>query len=197
MGSSGGARNAPLTPAMQAKRKHWDDETAAGRPPSDTVSRCEAFGMPRVMGMIPLEFIATPRQFTVISELFHEVRRIYLDGRPHPRDFENSFAGHSTGVWEGDTLVVDTVGLVDSDGGNSWLSNQAHIIERIRMVNPDAIVNEITVRDPVALTGEWKFSRTYARNPPGTEIVEYVCTNNRNAPGPGGVQLAEPKPLTR
>jgi len=143
------------------------------------------------MNMDPLEFIMTPgKQFTVISEILHEVRRVYLDGRPHPKELEPTFDGHSVGHWDGDVMVVDTVGLRTNDDG-TWLSDKAHIVEHIRMANSNAIVNDITISDPKALTGEWKFTRYYAREPKGTEINEYVCTNNRNLPDANGVQTAE------
>lgn len=182
----------PLTPAYSAKREEWNRSTKAGRPYADSVSRCEAFGMPRMMNMLGLEFLMTPgKQVTIIEETLHEVRRIYLDGRSRPRDFDAAYDGYSVGHWEGDVLVVETTGLREGDGGSGWLSPNAHIVERISMINPDALKNDITITDQ-RLTGPWKYARDYTRAPKGTQIEEYICTeNNRNLPDEKGFQTVK------
>jgi hypothetical protein len=181
----------PLNPAFAAKQRAWQASSDAGKPIATPESRCEAFGMPKLMNMEPLEFIVTAgKQLTIISEHLHEVRRVYLDGRPHPEELEPTFGGHATAHWEGDVLVVDTVGLRANEVP-PWLSEQARIAERIRMVNRDALINEVTISDPLVLTGEWKYSRVYRRAPPGQEIEEFVCTNDRNRPDAQGFQTAE------
>lgn len=180
--------NPPLTADYVAKRKEWRAASEAGKPFADTVSRCEAFGMARVMTMSPLEFISSKNQLTIISQDLHEVRRVYLDGRPHPKDAEPTYSGHSTGHWEGNTLVIDTVGIIATnlslDG--IWLSDKAHIVERLNMVNPDGLINEMTITDPEALTKPWVTYHYYVRMPKGTEMEEYICTNNRQTEGPNG-----------
>jgi hypothetical protein len=173
-----------LTPAYAAKRDAWLKAAKEGHPPSDSVTRCQAFGLARLMGMMPLEFLQTGnRQLIVISEILHQVRHIYMDGRTVEPDADPSYSGQSIGHWEGDTLVVETTDLnaADADIDGTWLSDKARITERFVMVNPDGIEDVLTVNDPVALTKPWTVTHYYARAPKGTEIEEYVCENNHDA----------------
>lgn len=182
---------APLTAAYQAKVQDWDRATKAGLPYATSESRCIGVGMPHMMGMLNLEFIQTPKQITIILEEMHEVRRIYLDGRSRPGNWDPSFDGYSVGHWEGDTLVVDTSALRDSDGSNDWLGPNAQIVERISMINSNAIKDDFTVADPDRLTDVWKFERLLTRAKPGKEMEEVVCENNRNLPDANGIQTAQ------
>src|SRR5436190_2125792 len=97
-----------LTPAYEEKRRAImakgaeDKETANCLPP----------GMPGIMGQpYPMEFLLTPAQVTIVIEAYTQVRHIYTDGRTLPADPDLTFQGTSVGRWEGDTLVVDTVGF--------------------------------------------------------------------------------------
>jgi hypothetical protein len=98
--------------------------------------------------------VQTPQKVILIYQYRNSVRHIYTDGRDHPRSVELSWNGHSVGKWEGDTLVVDTVGLRDEswlDTGGHEHSTELHVVERIR--RPDAGTLEIvrTLADPIAL----------------------------------------------
>jgi hypothetical protein len=187
-----GPTKVPLNPTYMARYQKWMAANAEGRPFADSVSRCEAFGMPRVMSIGYIEFIQQPKQLTIITEVLHEARRVYMDGRPHPTEFDPSFDGHSIGHWEGDTLVIDTVGLKENNiDGLAWHSDKAHIVERITMPNPNGIIDEITLTDPGALTAPYKTERFFKREPSSMEIEEYICTNQRNPPDAEGRQTAE------
>jgi hypothetical protein len=107
----------------------------------------------------------------------HTFRTIYMDGRSHPADFTPTYYGHSIGWWEGDTLVVDTVGFNE----RFWLdrrglphTNQMHTIEKFTRTHQNAIDYQITVDDKGAYTAPWT-GKFYLRWEPGTELFEYMC----------------------
>jgi hypothetical protein len=155
--------------------------TAAGLPPANNYSACIGDGMPAMMqAMFPMENLETPGQVTVIQEAYNQVRRIYLDGElPAPEDAEPRFSGHSIGHWEGDTLVVETVGIKDYVlFRNVPHSSQLQISERIRLVADDTMENQVTLIDPAYLTGPWTWTWAYRRWPE-YRIQEYVCEDNR------------------
>jgi len=144
--------------------------------------------MPSIMNNpYPVEFLFTPGKVTIAIEIYSQMRRIYTDGRAHPENLEPSFNGHSIGHWEGDTLVIDTVGLLpdtplDFVGDLSSFiamdhSDQMHVVERIRLTGPDTLSITTTVTDPKALTKPWTYTRTSARNRQWN-IQEYVCEQN-------------------
>ena len=97
-------------------------------------------------------------------------RRIYLDGRKMPADFDPSYNGYSTGRWEGDTLVVETVNLrgeTELDRYGSPHSDQLRIVERIRLVEPNILEDVLTMTDTVAFTKPWTQTRRYRRTDEG------------------------------
>jgi hypothetical protein len=108
-------------------------------------------------------------------------RVIYLDGRGHPADIADypQFMGHSIGKWEGDTLVVDTVGIND----RTWLdsyglehSDKLHLTERFQKTGPDLIKYTVTYDDPVFFTKPWTATLNFARQK--DRLMEYVCNDN-------------------
>ena len=112
----------------------------------------------------------------------HGVYRIvYLDGRGHPNDIADylQFMGHSTGKWEGDRLVVDTVGIND----RTWLdsyglehSDKLHLTETFQKTGPDIIKYTVTYDDPVFFTKPWTATLNFARQK--DRLMEYVCNDN-------------------
>lgn len=145
---------------------------------------CIPYGVPTMMSIAiyPVEFIQTPKQVTIISEAFSEVRRVYLD-RPQAKmdDVAPGFYGRSVGHWDGDTLVVDTVGIKPTVSGYRGMphSPQMHITERIRMLSPDILHDQVTIEDPVVLEKPVTYTLAYKRMPKDYEMVEFVCENNR------------------
>src|SRR6187431_2095041 len=97
-----------LTPAYAAKKRDLD-----ARNPDDTeAANCLPTGMPAIMcHHYPYEFLLTPGKVTIVTEAYQQVRHIYTDGRPLPADPDLKFHGTSIGRWEGETLVVETVGF--------------------------------------------------------------------------------------
>lgn len=109
------------------------------------------------------------------------VRRIYLD-RGHPKNPTPTWNGHSTGRWEGDTLLVDTVGFNDKSwlfGGMEPHTEEAHLMERIHQVANGAFLHiNITVEDQHALTSAYTYNRYYKRQPESAEMPEDVCNED-------------------
>jgi hypothetical protein len=109
------------------------------------------------------------------------VRRIYLD-RPHPKNPLPSWNGHSVGRWEGDTLLVDTVGFNDKSwlfGGMEPHTEEAHLLERIRRPGNGAFMEiAITVEDRQALTSAYTYNRYYKKQAETAEMAEDVCNED-------------------
>jgi hypothetical protein len=114
----------------------------------------------------------------------HSFRTIYMDGRQHPKDLAPSYYGHSIGHFEGDTLVVDTVGYNE----RMWVSNlegmphseKLHTIERFTRTDFNTIKYEMTIDDPGAYTATWK-TNWDIRFTPGSESFEFVCQDGNQA----------------
>src|SRR5438552_14618629 len=127
-----------------------------------------------------MEFIQARKQIAVIAEAFSEVRRIYLD-RPRAEIGEGApgYYGRSVGHWEGDTLVVDTVGVKEAvQYQRIPHSDQMRITEHMHLVAPDVLHDQITIEDPVVLEKPITYTLAYRRMP-DYEMVEFVCDNNR------------------
>jgi hypothetical protein len=133
----------------------------------------------------------------MVIETFSQVRHIYTHGETHPADPDPAFNGHSIGHWEGDTLVVDTVGIDTTTRMAPGVahSDQLHIIERIRKVDADHIQIARTIFDPKVLAKPWTVVLPYARQK--GHLREYVCEqNNRDsadAQGRPEFQIDAPK----
>ncbi len=160
-----------------------------GTPEADASTQCLPHGMPRLMeSPYPIEIVQTPGRLTFLHEVAHNVRRIWLS-REHPAHPVPTFLGDSVGKWDGDTLVVDTIGLNDrtfiDDEGSSH-STSEHTVERYRKIDGGAKLELImTVEDPVTLEHPYSYRRVYAWRP-DVRPQEYVCEeNNRNAPVDG------------
>jgi hypothetical protein len=121
---------------------------------NDPVYKCFPPGVPRVyLHPFPLQIVQIPGQVIMLFEYDHMVRHIFTDGRGHPNDLSPTWMGHSIGKWDGDTLVVDTVGLNDK----SWLdrvghphSEQLHLVERMRRVPLNMLQIDFTIEDAKA-----------------------------------------------
>jgi len=185
-GGAGGPPEQPsFTPEYAAKLKAYEAEQAKGGHQDSPAANCLPPGMPSIMNQpYPMEFLMTPGKITVVIEAYSQMRRIFMDGRKHPEDPDLTFNGHSIGHWEGDTLVVDTVGITpDNALGSSWgmkHSDRMRIEERFRITAPDTMEVRTTITDPIALTKPWNSTKTLARHR-DWDIAEYVCEqNNRN-----------------
>jgi len=182
-GSRGRAPDAPsLNPEYMAKWEMISKSRIAGSYEYDYTAKCLPPGMPAMMNMAyGMEVMQTKDKITFFSELNDALRRVYLDGRkPSQKVLDDpTYAGYSTGHWEGDTLVVDTVSLNTNSfiEGFSPHSDAMTIKERIRFNAEGLLEDRITVNDPKALTKPWETVKTYRRAVSGKtdELREFAC----------------------
>jgi hypothetical protein len=153
-----------------------------GEPLPNASSSCVPYGVPSMMSVAvyPIEVIQTAKQITIVAEAFSEVRRVYMDKKQLPIDeVPPGYYGRSVGRWEGDTLIIDTVGIKPSVQYQRMPhSDQMHIVERMRLVSSDILHDQITIEDPVVLEKPYTYTLAYRRMP-DYEMVEFVCDNNR------------------
>ena len=146
--------------------------------------KCKPSGGPRMFhtpyGFEFLDFPDQQRIYIVGVGGPHTWRVIYMDGRPHPKDLDPTFAGHSVGRFESDSLVVDTVGFNEK----FWLTREGipltehlHLTERFTRTDHDDLKYEATLDDPGAYTAPWT-GGWWIRWQPGEELYEYVCQDN-------------------
>jgi len=191
-----------LTPTSAAELKALQEAEAKNEEPPTVSANCLPPGMPTIMFQpYDVEFLFTPGRVTIIQEAYMQVRRVFTDGRGHPPDVDPTFNGHSIGHWEGDTLVVDTIGLGHRTPlGFNRLDHgpNLRIVERIHLVAPDKLEDEMTLTDPDVLEKPWHMARTYTRHR-DLDQLEFICEeNNRNPIGKDGqvstILHAEPAP---
>ena len=174
----------PWNEKAAKQAEHMAAEEKAGRPPPIFVE-CLPEAMPSWMLVThnAMEFLFTPGRITILGESDgNRLRRIYTDGRGHPDDPDPTFHGHSIGHWEGDTLVVDTVGIrpqtyiAVSEAVGVPNNGDMHIIERIHLAAPDVLHDDLEVIAPHVLTKPWKTTRIFFRQRARKfDIVEGVC----------------------
>lgn len=183
-----------LTPEAQAIVDAFEAGKARGENLQTQGANCVPNGMPGIMRLpYPIEFTYSPGRVNILIETFSEIRRIYVDGRPLPEDPDPFFNGHSVGRWEGDTLVVDTVGIspLVSVVPGLHATETTRFRERITRVAPDRMVDEITVSDPALFAEPYMMVQSYTLEP-DWEIREYVCQeNNRDAADAQGRPLMD------
>jgi hypothetical protein len=130
----------------------------------------------------PMELIQQQRKVWILTEFQQTIRLIPTDGRPHSTDPDPSFTGESVGRWEGDTLVVDTIG-VDRRLMNfeRWHpSDKQHIVERFTRTSKNYLTYDLMIEDPVVLAKPYIHAPriwTLAQNP-NDLWTEYICTAN-------------------
>jgi hypothetical protein len=174
----------PWTPEAQKQIDFLFAEDRAGRPKL-ILDHCLPHGMPSWMLIThnALEILATPGRITMLGEGDgNRIRRIYTDGRPHPEDPDLTIHGHSIGRWDGDTLVVDTVGILPqsyiavSEAVGIPSNGGMHIVERIGLRDADTLAVELAITAPKVLTDTWTTTRLFVRRRgPQFDIVEGQC----------------------
>lgn len=130
----------------------------------------------------PFEIIQSPKRVLIIFEQNHEMRQIWTDGREQvPADWGHTWMGHSVGHWEGDTLVIDTIGLNDL----TWLdhaghvhSDALHLVERLQRVDHDNLMLNITFDDPKTFTKPFSSRRRFQLKP-NMELEEDTLCEDR------------------
>ena len=163
---------------LQSEKLHQDPDDGP-----DPTERCIPPGIPRTMLQpFPWEIVQARDRVIMIFEYQSLIRQIFTDGRGHPKDLEPTYMGNSIGRFEGDTLVIDTVGFNDK----TWLdpmglphSEALHVVEHLHRVDHDTLVDEYTIDDPKAYTKSWTVQKTFKLKS-DWQIKEYVCTENNN-----------------
>jgi hypothetical protein len=174
----------PWNPAVARQIAALNAQEEAGNPKGLFID-CLPEGMPSWMLIThnAMEILFTPGRVTLLGESDgSRLRRIYTDGRGHPDDPDPTFHGHSIGHWEGDTLVVDTIGVVPQ----TWIAvseavgipndGDLHVVERIHLAGPDVLHDDLEITAPHVLTGPWKTTRIFKRQRAQKfDIVEGEC----------------------
>ena len=168
----------PLLPSartLMASRQSKDDPQA----------NCLPSGVPRI-APYPWRIVQTPTHiFFLFEGNIHSYRQIFMNAT-HPPDPDPTWYGHSIGRWEGNTLVVDTVGFNDRfwfDFKGHPHTEQLHIVERYTRTSLKTLVNQITITDPGAYSRPFTVTFTAELAPPGDELIEYICSeNNQDVP---------------
>jgi hypothetical protein len=148
---------------------------------NDRVYKCAPPGVPYIyIQIFPMQIVQTPTEVIELFEYDHTVRYIYTDGRKHPENLKPSYNGHSIGHWEGDALVVDTIGL----NGKNWLdrlghpeSSEMHIVERIHRADAKTLQIDLTFDDPKSYTKPWTAQIGWTLHPEW-DVMEHVCEDN-------------------
>jgi hypothetical protein len=182
----------PWKPEIRPQFQRMLDDEQAGRP-FLVLGHCLPHGMPSWMLIThnAFELLVTPGRITMLGEVDgNRMRRIYMDGRPHPEDPDLTLHGHSIGHWDGDTLVVDTVGIAPqayiatSEAAGIPNNGGMHILERIHLIQPDVLADDLEITAPKVLSGPWQTTRLFRRYPSRHfEIIEGECVQEDLVPG--------------
>jgi hypothetical protein len=189
---------APFLPWAQKIYDHNIEEEKKGHTYAGGPTFCLPHGMPQMMtaATYPVEIFQTAKDFAFVHELQRNYRIIHLDrGHLAPDDITPDYMGDSVGHWEGDTLVVDTIGLSSKttfDMLGAPHTDQLHLIERIRLLNPDEFEDQITIEDPGTFSHPWTERVTYKRTK--HEIMEYICLDGNRNQVVGGLVTIDGKP---
>jgi hypothetical protein len=144
---------------------------------------CTPPGFPRIfLHPFPMQIVQTPGEVIMLFEYDSIRHQIFTDGRPHDMSLGPLWMGDSIGHWEGDTLVADTVNFNDK----TWLdrighphSDALHVVERIRRVDHDHLVDDITIEDPKAYTKPWTTHIEFGLRPKWT-LQEQFCEDEES-----------------
>ncbi len=170
-----GPGSIPFTPEYAQIFKDYDPGKF------DYTGHCLPQGLTRSMNSpFPVRFMQTDKIFTVLYEAWNVFEIVHIDGRVHPKDPDPLWFGDRVGSWDGDTLVVDTIGFNDKtnlDTVGHPHSDQLHTVERFTLTDPQHISYEITIDDSKAFTKPWKNTRIFTLKPEW-EVMEYSCEEN-------------------
>jgi hypothetical protein len=171
----------PKTPWAQQRYAEAKPGSRGGTGDSDNdpALHCDPVGFPRIMGAGPFEIIQIPGRILIFFEDQHARREIWMDGRSLPNDPDPTWYGYSVGRWDGDTLVVDTVGFNDRswlDGNGDPHSDEMRVEERYRRPDDNTLELSMTINDPKSYTKPWVSTepKIYKLRPK-LELLESAC----------------------
>ena len=180
--------DAKLTPEEPPSFQPWAAEKIKAMTPTERELakgsvNCVPRGLPAIWlsNTYAIQFVQKPGLLVQLIEVLNNFRVIHTDGRPHPRYPDPLFHGNSSARWEGDTLVVDSIGFDEStfiNNSGSWFhSDELRVIERITRPSMNYIVVQITVEDPKVLTKPWTSAPRHWTLV-NEDIGEFYCTSN-------------------
>jgi hypothetical protein len=142
---------------------------------------CLPRGVPDTIGEpYPIQIVQTPKQVVILYEAGDYFRVIPMDGRDHPMDLDPTWMGNSVGHWDGDTLVVDVIGVNDKVGVGEYRHTTAyHLVERFERTRYDTLKYSATVEDPNVFAAPWTEAGTFTLHPEW-DIQEYICEENNH-----------------
>jgi hypothetical protein len=175
----------PFTPLgkklFDANKPSYGDRAIPPALGNDPQGKCDPLGIPRILfygGTTTQEFIQTKDRVVEFFEWMHVYRTIWTDGRALPTDPDPTRLGYSVGKWDGDTFVVDTIGLIDS----TWLdhfgnphSDEMRLQERYRRIDQNNLEMTLTLTDPKIYTKPWVSDKKTFRLEPKIEVAEIFC----------------------
>lgn len=169
----------PFTPWARALYQERQANNGKGRPSE----RCLSHGVTDFDALgTPTKIIQTPAVTVILFEAYNHYRQVFTDGRPLPKDPQPAWLGYSIGKWDGNTFVVDTIGLNDQtwldDGGHPH-SEMLHVTERFTRRDFGHMQIEITIDDPQAYSRPWTVTIPKELMP-DTDLIEFICENEKD-----------------
>ena len=170
----------PATPTLKLGAEEFKVQRAA----DDTgqYSSCMPPGIPQTF-FVPyyIQVVQAPKHVVVAHEYLNLFRIIPTDGRAQAADPDPSWMGHPVGHWDGDTLVVDSIGYNDKTEINGYRHTESlHVVERFSRPAVETLQYEATIEDPNVFAGPWVIKRTFPLLTEYDALNEFVCENNRD-----------------
>jgi hypothetical protein len=171
--------NPILMPWVKEALQKFNADALAGKPQYTPIARCWPSGVPGniLLRVNPMFIVQTPSEVLFLYQSDHQVRHVYMN-RPHTKTVQPSWYGESVGHYEGDTLVVDTIGITTKVPVDYYLTphtDKLHVVERYRLIDGGKTMDvSITVDDPGAFNMAWTASQRYQRQE-DTPLREVVC----------------------
>ena len=169
----------PLRPEYMAKWQQRFTDADAGLSTTDPTAECLPPGFPRFLSMVlPGEILQAEHQLNWYAEWSEATIRIYLDGRLPPPDIFPTYNGFTTGKWDGDSIVTETIGLRDDtlvDTTGIPHSDQLTVSMRMTKLTPDFFEVDVTLNDPIVFYEPWSTTKRFARAPENFYTQEFAC----------------------
>jgi hypothetical protein len=176
-------------PLTAVARKTYEQRLAAARAADrsfDNELQCRPPGVPRLMAESPFEIGQSDKEVAFLYQ-WNRLQRL-VELRAHD-DFDHVYPyylGHPVGRWQGDTLLIDSIDFNDDtalDASGLPHSDALHVVEKLRLKDPNTLVDTITIEDPKTFTRAWETTLSYARLPADTRLVQDVCVERLGLKG--------------
>ena len=179
--------NPILMPWVKDALRKFNADALAGKVQFTSIARCWPAGVPGTMllRLNPMYIVQTPKDVWLLFQSDHQVRRVHLN-QAHASQVKPSWYGESVGHYEGDTLVVDTIGISTKTAVDFYSTphtDQLHVVERFRVLDGGRTLEDaVTVEDPGAFNTPWTGSQRYQRME--QKLQEVVCAEGESSPSP-------------